>query len=190
MNDTQTYEKLVKRKTEGKLLAARIALILGYILFAVGGVILAILLADGHPALILLVALLDFCLWLLTHKLVQIEYEYTFIGGSFYLAKILGRSARRELFSEELSRAATVAPYSGQYKLEVEKRNIQRCISAVSSKNAENVWFILFEKESGGATLILFEADERSLKHLRQAAPRAVAREKLTNTSTEDVKDA
>ena len=186
MNDTHGYEKLVRRKTEGKLLWARIALIASYVLFAVVGILLAVLLADGHPALILLVAVLDFSLWLLTYKLVNIEYEYTFVGGSFYLSKILGKSARKELFEEEISRAVTVAPYSGQYKQDVEKRNVEKIIWAVSSKKAEDVWFILFEREGGESTLIIFEADERALKHLRHGTPRAVAREKLTKTTEEN----
>ena len=190
MNDTQTYEKIVKRKIEGKLLFARIALIFAYALFAVVGVALAVALADGHPALILLVAVLDFCLWLLTNKLVKIEYEYSFVSGSLYLAKILGKSMRRELFEEELSRAVAIAPYSGQYRLDLEKRDIQKVYSAISSKKAADLWFILFEREGGACTLVIFEADERSLKHLRHAVPRAVARERLTNTSTEDKKDA
>ena len=66
MNENQSYEKLIRLRTEGKLLLAKIGLIAAYVLFAIVGVLLAVLLADGHPALIVLVALLDFCLWLMT----------------------------------------------------------------------------------------------------------------------------
>lgn len=188
MNDNQSYEKLIKPRTEGKLLLAKIALIASYILFAIIGVLLVVLLADGHPALILLVAVLDFCLWLVTHKLVKIEYEYTFISGSLYLAKILGKSMRRELFEEELSRAVQIAPYSGDNKTRLSHQKITQSFSAISSQKAENIWFMLFESEGGKKTLILFEADEHSLKYLRHAVPRAVARERLkvTQGNTED----
>ncbi len=184
MNDTQSYECLVKKKTEGKLLLAKIGLIACYALFAIIGVLLAVLLAKGHPALLLLVAVLDFCLWLFTWKLVNVEYEYAFISGTFYLSKIFGKATRREVFESELSRAVTVAPYSGQYKLDAEKQAPKRIISAISSKKAEDIWFILFESEGGTRTLILFEADERSLKCLRHGCPRAVTREKLSKTQT------
>ena len=191
MNDSQSYERLTKKKTEGKLLLAKTGLIACYVLFAVIGVLLAILLADGHPALLLLVAVLDFCLWLFTWKLVNIEYEYAFICNTFYLSKIFAKSARKEIFECELSRAITVAPYSRQYKLDAERQAPQRIISALSSKKAEDVWFILFENERGMRTLVLFEADERSLKCLRHGCPRAVAREKLTKTqSTEEKENA
>ena len=182
MNDTQSYERLIKKKTEGKLLLAKIGLIACYTLFAIIGVLLAVLLADGHPALLLLVAVLDFCLWLFTWKLSNIEYEYAFISGTFYLSKIFGKANRREVFESELSRAVTVAPYSGQYKLDAEKQEPKRIIPAISSKKAEDVWFILFESEGGTRTLVLFEADERSLRCLRHGCPRAIAREKLTKT--------
>ena len=188
MNENQSSEKLIRLRTEGKLLLAKIGLIAAYVLFAIVGVLLAVLLADGHPALIILVALLDFCLWLMTHRLVKLEYEYIFVGGSFYLSKILGKSARRELFEEEPSRAVKVAPYVGEYKAAVMRLDISKTISAISSAKAQNVWFMLFEGDGGRRTLILFEADERSLKCIRHSAPRAVAHERLTKIqeNTED----
>ena len=188
MNENQSYEKLIRLRTEGKLLLAKIGLIAAYVLFAIVGVLLAVLLADGHPALIVLVALLDFCLWLMTHKLVKLEYEYTFVSGSFYLSKILGKSARRELFEEELSRAVKVAPYVGEYKEAALRQEITKTFSAISSRKAQNIWFMLFEGDGGRRTLILFEADERSLKYIRHCVPRAVAHERLTiiQENTED----
>lgn len=192
MNDTQSYEKIVKLKNEGKLLFARIGLILAYVLFAIVGVALVILLADGHPALIVLVALLDFCLWRLTHRLVEIEYEYSFTTGTFYLSKIMGKASRRELFQEEISRAITIAPYNGTYKQQLKGYDIAKTNNAISSKKAQDVWFILFESDGGTKSLAIIEMDERALRCLRKSAPRAVAREKLTKTedTTEDTKNA
>ena len=189
MNDTQNYEKTVKAKSEGILLLSRIALILSYVLFAAVGVILVLLYANGHPALILLVALLDLCLWLLTHRLVEIEYEYSFVSGSFYLAKIMGKASRKELFEEEITRAVSVAPYNDKYRSELNRHEIRKTYKAISSKHAQNVWFILFEGEGGTKDLIIFEADERALKCLRHSAPRAIAHEKL-ETSTEEKNNA
>ena len=191
MNDSLNYEKAVKRKSEGGLLITKILLIASYVAFASVGGALVFLFADGHPVLLLLVALLDFCLWLLTHRLFEVEYEYAFLSGNFYLSKIMGRASRKELFEEEISRAVKVAPYSDRYTAELDGQNIEKTIFAVSSKRAEDVWFILFEGEEG-RSLIIFEADERALKCLRQSAPRAVAREKLTNIhkDTEDTQNA
>ena len=192
MNDIQSYERLIKKKNEGKTLLLKIAAICGYALFAVIGALLVLLLADGHPALLLLVGMLDLCIFLCTWKLVNIEYECAFISNIFCLSKIYGKSARKELFECELSEAVTVAPYSGQYKKDLESRTPDKIFSALSSKKAEDVWFILFETEGGKKTAVIFEADERSLKCLRHGCPRAVAREKLTQKQdvTEENTDA
>ena len=192
MNETQSYEKIVKPKCQGKLLIAKIGLIIAYILFAVVGVILAILLGKGHPALFILVALLDFCLWLLTHRLVEIEYEYAFISGIFQLSKIMGKASRRELFEEEISKAIMIAPYNDAHKAELKRHEIQKTYFAVSSKTAQDIWFMLFEKEGGTKSLVIFEADDRSIKILRKSAPRAVSRDRLTSekNTTEDTYNA
>ena len=192
MNETQSYEKIVKPKCQGKLLTARIGLIIAYLLFAVVGVILAILLGKGHPALFVLVALLDFCLWLLTHRLVEIEYEYAFFSGVFQLSKIMGKASRRELFEEEISKAIMIAPYNDAHRQELERHEIQKTYFAASSKSAQDIWFMLFEKESGAKALVIFDADDRALKLLRKSAPRAVSREKLTGDkyTTEDTNNA
>lgn len=192
MNDIQSYEKIIKRRVSDKLLFARIGLIFSYILFAVIGVLLSILIADGHPALLLLVVILDFCLFLTTWRLVNIEYEYAFTSGSFYLSKILGKSTRREIFESEISRAVTIAPYEGHYKLDAQRQEPQKIICAISSKKAADIWFMLFEGESGIKSMIIFEADERALKCLKHYNPRAIAREKLTQGqhTTEDITNA
>ena len=192
MNNTQNYEKIITPKSEGRLFLAKILLIISYVLFAAIGLILVFLLADGHPALILLVGLLDFCLWLLTHRLVKIEYEYTFASGNFYLAKILGKASRKELFEEEISKAIMIAPYIDKYIQELERHDLKKTYKAISSKKASDVWFILFECDGGSKSLVIFEADERSLKCLRNSAPRAVSREKLTKTisATEETENA
>lgn len=191
MNDSLNYEKAVKRKSEGGLLITKILLIASYVIFASVGGALVFLFANGHPILLLLVALLDFCLWLLTHRLFEVEYEYAFLSGNFYLSKIMGRASRKELFEEEISKAVRVAPYNDPYRSELEKQAIEKTFFAVSSKSADNIWFILFESENG-RSLIIFEADERALKCLRHSAPRAISREKLTHTQNdrEDTQNA
>ena len=192
MNDIQSYERLIKKRVEGKLLLSRIALIAGYVLFAVIGILLVILFANGHAALILLVAALDLCIFLTTWRFVNVEYEYAFVSGSFYLSKIFGKAARKELFECEISRALTVAPYKDQYKKDVERLCPDKRFTAISSNKAEDIWFILFESEGNTKTLVVFEADERSLKCLRHGAPRSIVKEKLTltNNATEENNDA
>jgi len=181
MNENQSYERLIKRKSEGKILLFKILLIAGYFLFAIVCSALIVFLADANIYLFILAAILDACFYFFTWKLVNVEYEYAFIGGSFYLSKIYGKSFRKELFESDLSLATAVAPYEGQYKKDIQNKDISKEFKAISSVKARDIWFMLFEKENGDRTVIIFEADERSLKLIRQGCPRAVAREKLTS---------
>ena len=117
-----------------------------------------------------------------TWRLTQIEYEYSIFEGTFFLSKILGKASRRDILENQLSEATKVAPYTEQYKNTIDFKRVKRTIKAISSDSAENVWFVLFEKESGENVLVLFEADEKSLRLIRRSCPRAVAREKIKNT--------
>ena len=185
MNDSQNYEKLIQKKTEGKLLLSKISLVILYVVFAVVCVLLIIFPGKANPLLFVLAALIEWILIKFTWRLTQIEYEYAIFDGIFVLSKILGKSSRRDIFESKLSEATKVAPYAEQYIIELNTKKVERIIKAISSENADNVWFILFEKENGDAAVILFEADEKSLKLIRRSCHRAVAREKLKATDTD-----
>ena len=179
MNDSQNYEKLIQKKTEGKILLSKTLLIILYSVIAIVCVLLIIFLGDANPLLFVLAAVLEWLLITFSWKLTQVEYEYAIFEGVFVLSKILGKLNRKDIFENDLSEATMVAPYSDQYKKDVEAKGIDRVIKSISSENAENIWFILFERENGEKTVVLFEADEKCLKLIRRRCPRAVARVKL-----------
>ena len=183
MNDSQNYEKLIQKKTEGKLLITKILLSIFYALFAIVCVLLIIFLGSANPLLFILAAIIEWLIIKFSWRLTQVEYEYAIFEGIFILSKILGRSSRRDIFENKLSEATLVAPYTEEYRSNAERKNIDRKITAISSETADNIWYILFEKENGENILILFEADEKSLKLIRRSCPRAVAREKLKSTN-------
>jgi uncharacterized protein YqeY len=185
MNDNRTYERLIKKKTEGKTLLSKILLIIFYVAFAAVCIPLIILIGKANPLLFVLGAIAEWLLIKFTWRLTEIEYEYSVFDGIFTISKILGKSSRRDIFENALSEAAIVAPYIDEYRKKAEEKSVTRTIKAISSESAENVWFILFEKENGENALILFEADEKSLRIIRTYCPRAVAREKLKSVSNE-----
>ena len=198
MNDIKSYEKIVARRTEGKILLAKIALIFAYVIFAAVGFLLVLVFAEGSPALLLIVGALDSLLILFTWKLTCIEYEYTLAANTFYLAKIFGKSRRKEFYEEELIRASFIAPYNEKYSEKAENCKPNDIIWAVSTKNAPDIWFIIFEEESAKKTLVFFEADERAISTLRHYCPRATVRDTVNfkaqveeqNTAEEENKDA
>ena len=185
MNDNLNYEKIVKKHIRGGLLLLRISLIAAYVIFAAIGFTLTFLLAKGSPALILLVGALDSVLILLTWKFTNVEFEYAVLSGYFFVSKIYGKSRRKELFEEDLSRAVMIAPYNEKYAKNANESKPDKIIEAISSQDAENVWFALFESTEKERVLIFFEADQRALKAFRHANPRCVARENLATVSAD-----
>ena len=183
MNDIPSYEKIIKRKVKGKYLFAKILLISLYALIALIGIVTSFIFAFKYhsPKIIsisLIVCAADYLFFILTWKLTCIEYECSFTAGIFNLSKIYGKSRRRTLFESELSRAVIVAPYNDEYMPYALTCNANSVYEAISEKNAKNIWFMVFEEESGHKALVIFEVDEKALYSLRHYAPRAMVRNK------------
>ncbi|MBQ9085739.1 MAG: hypothetical protein IJY47_00970 [Clostridia bacterium] len=179
MNELQSYEAIVPKKGKDALLRKG-AWILGYIfwfsLFFVWST-----LRDLDLPILILGILSTVAVILLTWKYAQIEYEYTLAGGSFFLAKIYGKRKRKTVLEANIKHARLIAPYTQDYVNQAESLSPKEILWAVSSPSAKNIWMLLWDdEEQDKRILLMFEAEERSLRILRQENPRAVAREALT----------
>ena len=181
MSDIYRYEKIVKLKTEGRLLAKRIFLIIIYAFFIFVGIPKAILFLKGNVPITLTLVAITALFIFITWKQTIVEYEYSVISGIFYLARIRGKIRRKEVFEAELRDAIIIAPFNEEYCEKAEKCEPNDVFYAVSSRKSENAWFIIFEESGGAKTLILFEADERAISTLRHYCPRATVRNFQTN---------
>lgn len=180
MSDIHSYEKIVKLKAEGHLLSKKIILICIYALLVFVGIPFATVKLNGNiPIVLTLVSITGFFIFI-SWKQSIVEYEYSVISGTFYLAKINGKIRRKEVFEAELHDAVIIAPFNEIYYKKVEKCEPNDVFYAISSRKAANCWFIIFEEAGGIKTLILFEADERAISTLRHYCPRATARDKVT----------
>ena len=175
MNELNSYESIVKKKTEGKILFLKISLAVAYTLLATIGFLLTFFLADGSPAVLLIVVAIVCAVIFFTWRLSCVEYEHSVISGTFFLAKIYGRSSRKEVFEAEMTRAALIAPYDETYSEKANASAPDKIYYAVSSMDSDELWFIIFD-EDGKKTLIFFEAKERILSVMRHEAPRAFVR--------------
>ena len=173
---TETYERLIKKEVRGRLLFAKVALVCAYSLWATVGTLLVMRKAQMNIYLLALVLLLDVLFIALTWKRTYVEYEYLFTNEYFELAKIYGKAQRKELLCADLLRATLIAPYTDEYTQRIGEKQINKTYEAISQKQASDVWFMLFEEENGERTLVVFEADEESLKILRHASPRATVK--------------
>lgn len=182
MNDIQGYERLLKQKTNKNTVCLRIGLIFAYLLWAGLFIILMLKYIGLNAPMIAFIPISTAILVLLTWKYTYVEFEYSFAGGTFYLAKIYGKKKRKPMLEADLALAVLIAPCDDKYIAEAERLSPDRSVHAESSDRAPDIWMLIYDEDKDSRILVFFEADERSLKYLRHHAPRVTARERLDNT--------
>ena len=113
---------------------------------------------------------------ILTWKYTVIEYEYIIVGGTFCLTKIYGKKKRKAILEADIKNAKLIAPYTDDYVKKAEDLSPENIIWAVSSQYSENIWMFIFLDDEDRITLVFFEADDRSIRFLMRANPRATVR--------------
>jgi hypothetical protein len=156
----------VRKKPEGRYKFKRIMMICGYILFAFLYIFVCLVLTKAA----MLIAILPVLTWILTYFTwlwVNIEYEYTIVGGNFKLAEVYGMRFFRELCTVKVSSMTLIAPYSGKYKDDVDSAAIINRCYGVSSMSSPDVYFGLYTDKKGYECAVFFEATEKTLKVIK-----------------------
>ena len=169
MNNSGTYEKIVKVKNRGKHLAKKISVILAYALFFSIWLISAVNTPKKIVPIIVAGILATLLLVILTWKYLQVEYEYSFWYGNMSIAKIYAKRKRKAIIETEIKDLLLIAPATDEYILRAEHFEIEERVIAVSSENADDIWLAVTGGKDERRVLIFFEADERSLAMLRAA---------------------
>lgn len=176
MNNTESYEKIIKIPNKGRHLAKKISLAMSYVLFFSIFVLSALNNLERIIPLLAVGVLLTFTLFAVTWKYVQIEYEYAFECGALSVAKIYGKRKRKLLVSAEIKEMSMIAPATEENIKKAEKLEIDERIIAVSSDRQENIWLALTGGKDEKKVLLFFEADERALSILKSTNPYVFAK--------------
>lgn len=168
MADFSTYEFVVKQKSEGKWILARLGLILLYIFYVIGLLILGLLTRIGVPLLALIPVTLCIIIFI-TWRYVSVEYEYSITSGVLTFTKIFGGRSRKKIFEVTLREAVRIAPLEDEeeaaraatYKPEKE-------FFGASSLRAPDLYFMLFELDAPKSkdkrrAVFYFEATQKAL---------------------------
>lgn len=169
MEEFQTYEYTVRQRIEGKWIAARIGLVLLYILFVGAWILVALLTRILTPLLGILLPVTLGMLIFFTWRYVSVEYEYSITSGVLTFSRIFSRRFRKKVFEVPLREAVRIAPLGvmeeyargTEYKPEIS-------FFGISSLQAPDVYFMLFEhadkkgKEKRRA-VYYFEATQKTL---------------------------
>ena len=162
MNEFANYfEYAVDAKVEGKLLRNRILLIIGYVLYAIGFMVLvfASKLLPLGAFVVVTTAIIVFFTW----RYVNIEYEYTIVKGEMTFSKIFGRRSRRDFLKVRIQDMSHFAPYKDEYKAIADSAT--KKYYAVSSMSSPDVYVGIFkEPKSNETSAVFFEATSGCLR--------------------------
>ncbi|MBN2558429.1 MAG: hypothetical protein JXB33_06735 [Clostridia bacterium] len=157
------YEKCIVKPKDAKDNLITLATVVGSIAIIAASIIIEF--TRSYSAAVIVVVVIA------AHRIItdrNIEYEYTLAGNSIAMDKILNRKRRKRILNCDLTDFDIVAPVKSRHYEEY-RNNAAKTISAVSGGNAGDEYFGLLEYK-GRRTILLFEADERSLglmkKHL------------------------
>ena len=176
MNDTQFYEKVVKKKSTPSRVLAKVLAVIGYIGFDLLW-LLGILRTELNFGLIALAIISTVLLVIFTWRFFKLEYEYSFVSGELTVSKIYANRLRRNVFSGDIKDARLIAPATDENIARVEHYDLEKSIHAISSPDFDNIWLCLFElKESQKYICVYFDADERSLRIFKHYNPHSTQR--------------
>lgn len=175
--DHGTLEYIVKRRSEGKLLARKIALALSYIILFIALVIVILNLAPPILHIPFLLIDLAFCAlvayvsWRFTCQ----EFEIVLSGGEITATVIYGKSIRHRLLSIPISSIFEFGVYDDQAYEKLCRASLNKNYVCVSSLSAPTIYYALLTTGKDRA-ILYFEADDRAIKYLKaqnSAAARA-----------------
>ena len=176
MNNPQIYEKVVKRKNNRSRITAKLLAVLGYVGFDLLWLLAAIR-TKYNPAVVALAVISTVFLVIFTWRFFDLEYEYSFVGSELTVSKIYASRLRRQLFCDDLANAVMIAPATDENISRIERFEIEKSVHAISSPNADSIWFCLFEQEKTQIyTCVYLDADERIIKLFRQYNSRSTQR--------------
>ena len=104
----------------------------------------------------------------------EVAYEYTVSSGEMSFAKIYGNRFRREWFKLKISDMEKCAPYNDYALRELEGQKFDRVYKAISSENAEHIYYAIFVNDKNERCLMLFEVIKKSLKMIKTYHPSTV----------------
>lgn len=167
------YEKVIKGQNTGKVLLSKIIIIAVYAI-SVASLILSALFNATTPALaVVLIAALSIALYIIFPK-ISPEYEYCISETAITLAKIYGKSRRKEIFEAPSNTILFIAPKNEvNTKKALDYRPTEQ-YDIYTSNTQCGIWLAVFENENEEKTLFVFEAEDSVAKILRVLRPSAM----------------
>ena len=160
-------EQIVAKKKSGKEIAAIVLVAVGLVLI-VGLTVLFFPLV-GMFAPILLFGAGYGAWWLITAQ--NIEFEYCVTNGDIDIDQIVARRKRKRIVSVSSKKIEAAGRYSPAL---FTGRQVDRLVMAVTSPDAENLYYFTYHSKKRGHTVVVFEPNERVKAAFREFLPRLI----------------
>ena len=179
MNEFSTYEYAIAPKNDAKLKLTKFLFICSYVLFPLLFIIFFYMI--NLPWFIVFVVFATALYVIMTwRRFVDIEFEYSITSGIITFSKIYGNRSRKTFMEAKLKNAIAIAPLNDKLqKSKLDAYEPEIVYSALSSPDAEDGYFMIYESEDGHACAFLFEATAQTLKICRFYNPSATVMSKV-----------
>ena len=150
-------EKLVKRKFEGRAVAALGAKLLAIVLMMILSVL--VMLRFNLALIVLPLVLIPLGIWLIVKALKNrnVEYEYDFVNGMLTIDKIINMSDRKHLFDLDVSKVEKIGEFDEDT---FNMRGVDFLGNYTASDAMENAYFLLYKGSSGKTNVVVLEKDD------------------------------
>ena len=170
MNESSFYETIVKRKMEGKFILKRLLGTAASLLFALLWTLVFVSFIYIIP-IVLVGYVIAGALIFIVIRNTCVEYEYSIVNGTFYFARITGRTRRREIFEVEIKDIQRLVDYSPEL-IERQKRDNATVYTAISSPSSDRKKVMVFTDEDNDNVVFIFDSNDVLEKKLRAHNPR------------------
>ena len=168
-------EQVVKRKKNTKYYVNILLIILGAILIPAVFIALALIIKRAYFIYIALFSGL-FCIygaWMFITGL-NIEYEYSFLGGTFRVDKIIAKRNRKNVLKIDVKIIDEMFKYSEE---EMSKRKFNKIYNVGAEDFSTDNYVATFHNEAKGRCAIVFSPKEKTLQGIRPYLKHEVIRQ-------------
>ncbi len=174
MSELSFYENVIPSPKKRKNLVIKITIISAYVIFLAVWILSAFI-SRRNPALIILVVTVASVVAALALRPLSVEFEYYISDSQITLAKIYGKSRRREMFSADTDSILLIAPETEENIKKAEAYQPREQYRMATKSADKKAWIVVFENDKDEKFLFTFDAEDYVTKILKQLKPSAIS---------------
>ena len=171
---SEIYEKLIRKKQNGKTLFLRILTVAVTVLICGAGLLWSVTAKNPLPILVLLPLSLVFAFRFVWARL-SVEYEITVTSELFSIATIYGKRSRRTLLECDITDIQILAPDTQEHRARVERLKPEAEYTVKEDASVADGYLLVFEEEKNKTVLVRLDSDEELMRRVRFRKPSAVS---------------